>query len=264
MKSHFSWEQSLLLYCAIAYAWSWLCWGLSTLLREQANLIPVLIGAIGTFGPFVAATLVTGWQSGQSGILALLAQGLRWRLGWRGYGVVLGLPPLILLLALVLYRATGGVVPTFFVVNHWVLVPLSFAINLALGGALGEEFGWRGFLLPLLQSRLSVLLASVVIGVIWTFWHLPLFLIPGQLQQHLPFGLYFLNTIALSILFTWMYNSTGSSVFSAILLHTSVDYWSGVIPVLPQAIGNPRPFAIAVLLIWIVALSLIRQIGARI
>ncbi|MBF2028308.1 MAG: CPBP family intramembrane metalloprotease [Oscillatoriales cyanobacterium C42_A2020_001] len=236
---------------------------MSTLLREQANLFPVLIGAIGTFGPFVAATLITGWRSGSSGVQALLAKGLRWRLGWRGHGVVLGLPPVILLLALVLHRAIGGTVPAFFVVNHWVLLPLSFAINLALGGALGEEFGWRGFLLPLLQSRLSALLASMVIGVIWAFWYLPLFLIPGQLQQHLPFGLYVLNTIALSILFTWTYNSTGGSVFSAILLHTSVDYWSGVIPVLPHAAGSVQPFAIAVLLIWVVALSLVGQVDAR-
>lgn len=249
-------------YCAIACGWAWSFWLSSTGTRAQP-LVAGLLGAIGTFGPSVAAVVLAGWQSGRQGIRALLIQGWRWRLG-RWYWVVLGLSPLILLLALTLYHAMGGAVShpfrvNHFRVNHWMLVPVSFGLNLVLGGPLGEESGWRGFLLPLLQMRFNAVWASVIVGIVWAFWHLPLFLIPGQLQQQLPFGLFLLNTAALSILFTWIFNQTGGSVWSAILLHTSVNYWSGVMPILPQMAGSVQPFAIAVLLIWILAILLVWQ-----
>lgn len=84
-------------------------------------------------------------------------------------------------------------------------------------------------------------------------WHLPLFFIPGTVQQQFPIALFFLNTIALSILFTWLFNQTGGSVVIAIVLHTAVNSWSWVIPILPNVADSLRPYSIATVLLWSMA-----------
>lgn len=248
---------SLVVYGAIAFSWSWFFWLISTVLRHQNNLIPVLIGAIATFGPTVGAIAVLGWQSGCSGIRALLMRGLQWRSSWQWSLILFFSLPLLLLLTLALHLALGGANPPRFpALDRWLLIILNFILVLLIGGPLGEEFGWRGFLLPALLTRFNALWASVWIGIVWAFWHLPLFFIPGQLQQQFPFPLFLMNAIALSILFTWIYNHTQGSVLSAIVLHTAVNGWTYVIPILPQAAGSIRPYAIATLLLWSIAVPI--------
>jgi len=91
-------------------------------------------------------------------------------------------------------------------------------------GALSEELGWRGFALDELQSRWSALKSSLVLGVIWAFWHTPAFLIPG-LSQYETGGLfswnYFFFVISVtlgSVIHTWAYNNTRRSILVAGLL----------------------------------------------
>ncbi|MCU0551365.1 MAG: CPBP family intramembrane metalloprotease [Leptolyngbya sp. Prado105] len=249
-------SSSLVIYGVITFVWSWFFWLISTLLRSQDSLIPGLIGAIATFGPTVGAIVVTGKQSGRAGIRTLLRRGFQWRSSWQWCLILFFVAiPLLLLSALAIHLALGGATPPRFPpFDHAWLVALNFILVLILGGPLGEEFGWRGFLLPTLQARMTPLIASIWIGVVWAGWHLPLFFIPGQLQQQFPFPLFLINTVGLSILFTWVYNNTQGSVLSAIVLHTAVNGWSGVIPILPEAAGSLRPYAIATLLVWIIAI----------
>jgi len=110
--------------------------------------------------------------------------------------------------------------------SAWILL-VCFAHNLLLGGSLGEEIGWRGFLQPALLREMSPLRASVVLGVVWGLWHLPIDLYAG-------FGVTGLGAIlvrivfaiALSILFTWFYLRSKGSLLIAILLHTSGNVMS--------------------------------------
>jgi membrane protease YdiL (CAAX protease family) len=91
-------------------------------------------------------------------------------------------------------------------------------------GPLAEEFGWRGFALDQLQSKWSALVSSLVLGVFWWLWHLPLFFMIGMVQNELGFGTlafwaFATNVLAQSILYTWVYNSTGRSILAVILMH---------------------------------------------
>jgi uncharacterized protein len=112
----------------------------------------------------------------------------------------------------------------------WALFVLRSIVFTALVVAVGEEAGWRGWMLPELQKRFSPLLSSILLGVIWGLWHFPLFL-NGQYAQD-PI-LVFAKAGAcafLAILFTWLYNRSGGSLLLAVILHTALNNTPRLIP----------------------------------
>jgi membrane protease YdiL (CAAX protease family) len=86
-----------------------------------------------------------------------------------------------------------------------------------------EETAWRGFALPRLQKNHSALSASLILGLLWGLWHIPLFLIPGSAQEAYPFIGFILLILPTSILFTWIFNHTKGSVLIAGLFHGFYD-----------------------------------------
>ncbi len=86
-----------------------------------------------------------------------------------------------------------------------------------------DELGWRGFALPLLQSRFSALWSSVILGSVWAVWHLPAFYISGLTQTTLAFPVFLLVSICLTILMTAIYNRTGGSIPLMILFHWQIN-----------------------------------------
>jgi membrane protease YdiL (CAAX protease family) len=113
------------------------------------------------------------------------------------------------------------------------VVPLIIILTILAG--MGEEFGWRGFAMPRLQARYNALVASIIIGVLWGLWHIPLFLVEGTTQYdwQLEAGLipavlgYMVFLIAWSIQFTWVFNNTRGSVLLAAVLHGAGNAWIG-------------------------------------
>jgi len=87
----------------------------------------------------------------------------------------------------------------------------------------GEEIGWRGHLLPLLEARLSALTASLVLGVIWAVWHVPVFC--GAEIEGWAFSLRLLSIPAGAVMYTWLFSSTGGSVLAVTLLHAGTNPW---------------------------------------
>jgi len=139
--------------------------------------------------------------------------------------------PALFLLSWALVNVQGGhfemaALPAAPLGSAWILL-VCFAHNLLLGGSLGEELGWRGFLLPALLRDRSPLSASIVLAIVGGLWHLPIDLYAG-------FGVTGLGAILVrivflvpvSILFTWFYLRSNGSLLIAILLHTSVNVMS--------------------------------------
>jgi uncharacterized protein len=104
---------------------------------------------------------------------------------------------------------------------------VGFFVILFTAGPLQEEFGWRGYALPRLQTRYNALTSSLIFGFFWWLWHLPAMFIPGRfMTDNLLVFLALLVVIMLtSVLFTWVYNNTNGSILAAMLLHTSMN-WS--------------------------------------
>jgi len=84
----------------------------------------------------------------------------------------------------------------------------------------GEEIGWRGYVLPRLQAKHTALAASLILGVIWGFWHLPKFL---SHWNTVSFAWFMVHTLAGSVLYTWMYNGTKGSLLLVTLFHASAN-----------------------------------------
>jgi membrane protease YdiL (CAAX protease family) len=91
--------------------------------------------------------------------------------------------------------------------------------NFTRSGGISEEFGWRGYALPRLQARWSALVSTIVLGVIWTVWHLPLWFLAGSSQQGSSFWLFLANLILTSILYTWLFNNAKGSILVAVVFH---------------------------------------------
>jgi membrane protease YdiL (CAAX protease family) len=115
---------------------------------------------------------------------------------------------------------------------HFLETPLSLLptmLFLLVFGPLPEELAWRGYALDELQKRHSALASSLIIGTVWTVWHLPLFFISGSYQQSLGLGssqfwLYNAAMIPESIIITWIFNNNRRSTLSAILFHFMINF----------------------------------------
>jgi uncharacterized protein len=198
-------------YFVIAFAFTWFFWGLAAL--GARDVIPALPGltVIGTLGPLVAAVILTAQESGRAGVRSLLSRILRWRVAPIWYGVAILGPLVITLAAIALHVALGGQMPSIGALIGALPTLLVTAVYMLIFVALGEEIGWRGYALPALQARYSALLASLILGVLWTFWHLPVFFNPDTLYSNLPFVLFLAYLIPFTILITWLLNSTGEA-----------------------------------------------------
>jgi membrane protease YdiL (CAAX protease family) len=228
-----------------ALAISWLCW--LPLVAADHGIGPVrpsvgpLLIVLGTFGPFFAAVTMVSRRSGFRGLAEFIGQAFRWRVGIQWYAAALLAPALIRIVVLFVHVLKGGTVPDLSDATRWVAVPSTFFLVLLIGGPTGEEFGWRGYLLQRVQSVTGVLWASLLIGVISTLWHLPLFWIPGTAQSHLPFALFAVRTVALSIISTWLYNGTRRSLLFVLLFHASLNTWPNTVYIL-EAQGTIGPY----------------------
>jgi len=181
------------------------------------------------WGASIAGVITIAITSGKEGLRDLGQRFLRWRVGWTWWLVALFFTGLLVLPAIAINVALGGGLPSLaFFKQELPMVPLYFLITL-LGGPLGEEFGWRGFALPNLQRRWGPVVASIIIGIVWGLWHLPLFFQPESFhyQMGLPFlPLYVVAEIVLATFITWVYNKTGSSLLvGGIILHNADNFW---------------------------------------
>jgi membrane protease YdiL (CAAX protease family) len=111
--------------------------------------------------------------------------------------------------------------------NAWYTVFPMFLQSALIGGAIAEETGWRGYALPRLLKTKSALISSIIIGVIWGAWHLPISLIPGANfpvpLNPLLFFVFMLSVSIISIVMTWLFNNTGGSLWMCFLYHALLN-----------------------------------------
>ena len=173
--------------------------------------------------PFIAALIVIPLTQGVAGLKQLGLRMIRWRVRWYWYVAAVGMPLAVVGLVVGLNVALGASVPSLAGIGSVTTVLMMFAIRLINpgDGALGEEPGWRGFALPGLQSTLSPLVSTLILGALVTVWHVPiLFLEEGLLQPSIIVG-FLLGSFAVTFFYTWLFNHTGGSVLMTIVSHAA-------------------------------------------
>lgn len=264
-----------LTYFAIAIVFTWFFWSLAAL--GARDVIPALPGltVIGTFGPLVAAVIVTSRENGRAGLRSLFGRIVRWRVAPVWYGVVLLGPILLYLVELALEVVLlGGRPPSIGALIGTLPMLVIVTVYMVVFVALGEEVGWRGYALPALQARYGALVASVILGVLWALWHLPVFFNPDTHYINLPFVLQLAFQIPVAILFTWVFNSTGGSVLMAILLHAVLNASGRLWNTLPEYSVEPPSAAeaaaqtvhiniVMTIVTWVAAVVVVLVYGPR-
>lgn len=193
----------LAVFTLLAYALSW--W----VVPLQVSGFPVF-----PFGPDLAALVVLGVTAGRPGVAAVFRRLCSWRIPPALLVLAVGLPAGIALLAIAalpLFGSARSPMPGPPSVLEFLAVLPAMVV---VGGALGEELGWRGFALPVLQLRFRPLLAVCILTVIHLGWHLPLFWVNDP-PLPVPFAI---ELAGGGLVLAWLANR-GESLWPAILLH---------------------------------------------
>ena len=230
---------SIWTYIILAYAIAWLI-QLPGLIAMRGNyhftesyLVELNLSS---YGPSLAAIIVTAIIEGWDGVKTLLKRLLQWRVSWLIYPAIFFIFPLILFLgyqAFGIQATPGENLPKLFL-TLVVLAPVNALVGSIILdiGPLGEELGWRGFMLPRLLKRFGDFPSCVILGLVWAFWHLPVFLFVefrGEMPIALAVSLYPFSTIAIAYVMTKLHHWGRGSVLIAILYHGIINYATGYV-----------------------------------
>jgi len=237
-------------YLAIAFSISWISGYISYQMTDQfpAGII-LFFTYLAKFGPSLGAVimvlLIGGTEQLRTQFATLIPR--KFTPGWLGIALF---SQAILWSSVVLFISTTSTVELVVDVSAAGLIVLLIAKHFFLGGGMGEELGWRGFMLPRLQSNYSALTSSLAIGVAWGLWHGPKFIWDdgGGLSAVIIFTIY---TTVLSIIFTAVFNRSGGNLFVVTLLHASMNGTNGYVEALIPAIGDVDNAEILLALSWL-------------
>jgi membrane protease YdiL (CAAX protease family) len=198
--------------------------------QDRMEFPTVLLYMLGGFGPSVAGIILIYREKDRRLRKDFWQRAIDFRrIRGSGYFVALLLSPILFALVLGLDVLLGGqppALPTLAAAAAQPATLIGVIIPLIIFGPISEELGWRGYALDRLQARFSPLASSLVLGLLWWAWHLPLFFIRGTSQSSfgvftLPSWSFLVMLIGLSALMSWNHNQNKRSTLAAILLHFS-------------------------------------------
>jgi len=212
--------------------------------------ISVLV-LLGTITPSIVALLLSAIEGGAG---ALASRILEANVALRWYAFAIFYMLTVKLLVALVYRAAMGTWPRFGT-ESWLIIAIAILFSTPVQA--GEELGWRGYALPRLAARIGYAGASVLLGVIWGIWHMPLFFVGGTDKFGQSITVFVLGTAALSVAVTWLYVHVKGSLLLTMLMHSAVNQTVGIVPSADEGARNPYALTnsvvawLSVALLWI-------------
>jgi membrane protease YdiL (CAAX protease family) len=234
----------------LTFVYSWLLWlpsilsGLGVDIPFDVSVYTSVVVPIGAFAPMLAAITLIYRKGRWPGVKAFFRAAFDFRVEPLYYFLAFLLPIVIHAIVHYLAPAMGLEVadtlfPADLPVPTIVLAIPYFFLMLLIGGG-QEEFGWRGYAQQPMQERFGVVTASLLIGVIWGFWHLPLWFMPGDGHSTYPFIAFLLMTTSISVVYAWIFNTSGKKLIIAIIFHAMNNTAAPLIPFLLMEDGKPE------------------------
>ena len=269
--------RTVILFLVTTFTMTWSFWFLAAAYARGAGIASApepglwtLFLYLGTFSPAFVALAMTWRHDGSRGVRTLLARLIQWNVAARWYLFAIGFMATVKLTAAVVHRGAFGTWPSF----GDVPIALMFAgtvFSVLAGGQTGEEIGWRGYALPRLAVRTGLGWASVILGAVWAFWHLPLFYIfPFADTNGQSFPLYTVQVVALSVALSWLWWRTNGSLLLTMLLHSAVNNTKDIVPSAVQGatavwgLSTSRLAWIGAALLWLCAAAFLFDMRRRI
>lgn len=234
----------------LTFAYSWIIW-LPSVLASLGLKLPfdvagysMVVVIIGAFAPLLAALTLIAREDGLQGIRAFFRQAFDIHIKPVYLVLALTLPLVIHAIAHYLAPAVGFDVaktlfPSEMAVPPIILAIPYFLLMLVIGGG-QEEFGWRGYAQEPLQEKFGVLPASLLIGLIWGIWHLPLWFMAGDLHSAYSFLAFVIMTTSISIIYGWLYNSSSKKLIVVMIFHAMNNTAAPLLPFLHGIEGKPE------------------------
>ena len=251
-------------YFVLAYAISWtgaFAVAAPKLLRHQTlpKMTGLLMFPVMLLGPSVAGILLTRLADGTSGLRDLKSRVLRFGVPPQWYAALL-IPPVVI--SVVLFVLKTLVSPVF--------APNRFFLGISFGVAAGflEEIGCMGYAFPKLHATRNAFQSSVILGLLWGVWHMPVIDFLGTATPHAAFWLhYFLaftfTMTAMRVLIAWIYTNT-ESVWLAQLMHISST--GSLVAFSPPRVNAGQEalwYAVYGLALWVIVMVVVKTYGAR-
>jgi membrane protease YdiL (CAAX protease family) len=219
--------RALLRFFVVTYIVTWGFW-------FAARIAPAggprgLLVFLGIFAPAYVALWLTSRATGRGGVVALLRRLIHWQVPARWYLFAVSYIAVVKLTVAVVHRAATGTWPLFGQEPLYLMLAATVGSTL-VGGQTGEEIGWRGYALPRLTARFGLGGASLLLGVLWACWHLPLFFFPGADLAGQSFPVFLLQVTALSVAMAWLCAHARGSLLPVMLMHAAVNNTKDIVP----------------------------------
>lgn len=220
-----------MMFVIVAYAFAWVTWSVGFIQSDVSQLsdtafAPYLLA--GSFAPTIAALIITAMYGGVTAIRDLLHRLLRIRMHWHIYLFIFTAFPAISIAVYVMLGIPNTIPLWQIAITLLPVAPLNALIGGIIFGyrPLGEEMGWRGFMQERLRQRGQRMWSALIIGVIWSLWHAPLFQFDDfrlGLDYGTFFPLYTLSLVLTSFTMAHLWHWSGGSLFAAIFFHAIIN-----------------------------------------
>lgn len=198
------------------------------------------LSILSVFTPSILALVYTAIIKGKKGIYELFIKQTikKTRIKW----LILSLIGIPLVGSLAMLTSLNFDISKFSLRTYQLMPQIVVIILIALG----EEYGWRGFLLPRLMNKFNLFYSSIILGLIWGFWHLPAYLIGTGVPLQMNFMVFLLWVILGTLFISWIYYYT-KSVLTSILAHIGANAAFNYLLILPEFTGSMNTFRIFIL-----------------
>ena len=217
----------MIIYFTLVFISSWALWFAAD--AASAPVVRAILAYAGTFTPGIVALALTQFRHGSSGVQRLLMRLVKFDVDAKWFVFAFFFMAAVKTLVALVVRITTGAWPAFGT-EPLVGMFLAAVVSTVIGGQIGEELGWRGYALPRMARPLGLGPASIVLGVIWATWHLPLFYLLGSDKVGQSFPFYLGQVVAVSIAIAWIYMKTNGSLFVTMLLHAAINNTKDIVP----------------------------------